>query len=493
VDDHLSEELGARSAERQIPKNHSPAPDSRSSALRVPSSELLEGPIWRPVLLLAWPVLIQQLLTVAVTFSDRLLAGRFQSVDAADLLASQAALTTAQYLDFFISSYTVLVTVGATALVARCVGAGDRPAAVRFTNQALLLAVILGGLASVVGLLGLPLLLRLLGLHGAAADLACSYLRPLFLLLVFRVVEAAGIACLVGAGDTRTGLGVLGLVAVINVPLAWLCFFGFGPVPPLAFTGIAVGTAVSHVVGGLVVLGVLLRGRFGLYFRPALLRPHLDDLRRLLRVSVPAGLDSLSVACGQLWFLSIVNRLGDTASGAHGIALYWEALGYCSGAAFGTAAMTLVGQNLGAGRPERAARSGWVTFALGAGVMSFMGLVFFVLARPMFRLFCPGAEQTPIVAAGVPVLRLVAFAMPALASCIIFTAALRGAGDTRVPVLFTWLGFFVVRIPLAYLLTGPVVALGLLGAWLAMCADLVVRGVFFAWRFATGRWQHLRV
>ncbi len=201
----------------------------------------------------------------------------------------------------------------------------------------------------------------------------------------------------------------------------------------------------------------------------------------------------MSVAFAQLWFIRIVNDLGDTASGAHGIAIYWEALGYLSGAAFGTAAMTLVGQNLGAERPEQAARSGWIAFALGGSTMSLMGLVFFVLARPMFQLFCPGAEQAPIVEAGVRVLRLIAFVMPALASCIIFTSALRGAGDTRLPVLFSWVGFFAVRIPLAYLLTGPQFHLGLLGAWLAMATDIVVRGLFFLWRFQGGQWQRIRV
>jgi Na+-driven multidrug efflux pump len=132
--------------------------------------------------------------------------------------------------------------------------------------------------------------------------------------------------------------------------------------------------------------------------------------------------------------------------------------------------------------------------------MSFMGLIFFVLAEPMFRVFCPNPWQQPIVDAGVPVLRLVAFAMPPLASTIVFTCALRGAGDTRVPVLFTWVGFFAVRIPLAYLLTSPHVSLDwlgmpsrLFGAWLAMFADLLVRGVFFFHRFARGPWQSTRV
>ena len=129
---------------------------------------------------------------------------------------------------------------------------------------------------------------------------------------------------------------------------------------------------------------------------------------------------------GHLWFFGIVNTLGETASSAHGIALGWEALSFLCGSAFGTAAMTLVGQNLGAGKPARAARSGWVAFALGGGLMCLMGAVFFTFAPEMFTFICPHAEQRAIVEAGVPVLRLEAFAEPALACIIIFLCALRG-------------------------------------------------------------------
>ncbi len=199
----------------------------------------------------------------------------------------------------------------------------------------------------------------------------------------------------------------------------------------------------------------------------------------------------MSVVVGQLWFLSIINRLGNAAATAHGIAIGWEALAYQSGVAFGTAAMTLVGQNLGAHQPRQAARSGWTAFGLGCGVMSGMCVIFYTFAPEMFALFCPNPEQSEVIELGVPVLRLVAFAMPAFACTQIFTAALRGAGDTRVPLLFTWTGFLGIRIPLAYALTAG--GLGLYGAWLAMFADLQVRGAFFLIRFASGRWQKMRV
>lgn len=473
------------------------------------NADLLPLPTWRLVIILSLPVLAQQGLSFVVLLSDRYLAGHLPVTT--QQAAVQAAQTTAHYLAWFISCYNVLVTVGSTALVVRCIGGGDRKLAIEVTHQALLLAVFLGLLATAWAFLGgVRWMVELLNLQGAAADYATDYSLMLFGLLVFQAIEVAGIACLVGAGDTRTGLWVMAGVAVINVPLAWCFGWGLGPFPNLGFVGIATGTALSHVLGGLAVLSVLIRGRFGLHLQPGLFWPRFDLLYRLLRISVPAGFDSLSVVAGQFWFLGIVNQLGDEAASAHGIALVWEGLGYLSGAAFGTAAMTLVGQNLGAKRPAHAARAGWRAFALACLVMSLMGAIFYTLAWPMLGLF---SAQPPIIRAGVEALRIVAFAMPPLASAIVFTNALRGAGDTRVPILFTWVGFFIVRIPLAYYFSlddfsltvnlYPLVAWeigpftgqgrGLPGCWLAMFADLLVRGIFFLARFAHGKWKLQRV
>jgi Na+-driven multidrug efflux pump len=207
-------------------------------------------------------------------------------------------------------------------------------------------------------------------------------------------------------------------------------------------------------------------------------------------VSVPAAIDSMSVACCQLFFLSLVNRLGSEAAAAHGIAIRWEALGYLGGSAFGAAAMAMVSQSLGAKQPHRAARGAWMALIMGGGLMCFMGLVFFTLAWPMCRLYSP--HQPAVVELAVMALRLIAFAMPAVAAWTIFTASLRAAGDTRILVFISWFGFLGVRIPLAWLLT-QYWEFGLKGAWIAMLADLYVRGTLFVLRFASGKWKRVVV
>lgn len=495
-------ELSGLSAPESEPASHPVSEESTSNLTTT------TRPIWRVVLGLALPVLAQQFLILSVGLSDRFLAGRLQPDDGSEHathhMAYQAAQTTAIYMGWLIGGYSTLVSVGATALVARFTGAGNRDSAIRVTNQSFLLAVVLGLSATLGSIWFLRGFVELLQLEGEAAGFAAAYLQPLIGLLVFQLVESAGIACLVGAGDTRTGFSVLGGVALLNLPLAWGLFLGVGPLPRLGFVGIALGTALSHVFGCLVVTLILIRGRAGVRLRLVYLRPNWELLYRLLRISVPAGLDTVTIMLGHFWFLSLVNQLGDAASSAHGIALGWEAMSFLCGVAFGVAAMALVGQNLGAGSPERAARCGWMAFGLGSSVMACMGVIFFLFAPQMFRFFCPYPEQQPIVDTGVPVLRLEAFAEPALASVMIFLHALRGAGDTRMPVLINFLGLFGVRIPLAYIFTRASLSLGfigvwpgcdwgLFGAWMAMFIDLYVRGCFFLLRFASGRWKTIRV
>ena len=456
--------------------------------------------IWRQVLALALPNLAQQYLHLIVQLSDQKIAAEIlvPHAERADYLS---ALTTAGYLYWCISSYTVLVSVGATALVARFVGGGDWPTARRATGQAVLLGIAFGLIGTLAGLFGLRSLIEAVGPPGLAGEHCIEFLTPLAILLAFQITESACVACLVGAGDTRTGLYVLGGVAILNVPLAWGLCFGVGPIPGLGFVGIALGTGLSHMIGCIVVLILLARGRFGLKLHLADIVPDRTLCRRLLRVSIPAAIDSLSVAVSQLWFLSLVNALPTVSSAAHGIAIRVEALGFLAGAAFGTAAMSLVGRNLGARNPHEAARNGWAAFVLGCAMMSGMGVLYFLLAPVFFRFF--GGDRE-VVEVGVPVLKLIAFAMPALAGQIVFLSALRGAGDTRVPVLFNWFGFLCVRIPLAYLLTRSTVNLGplgtiagfdmgLYGAWIAMVSDIWVRGIFFVLRFAGGRWKRVEV
>ena len=457
----------------------------RTNPPTIPGSSMVRQVAW-----LAFPVFIEQALLYLVGLSDTLLTGRYLSEE------HLAAVTVATYLLWFLGSLLTVVSVGATALVARLIGSNQPGSARRIGQQAMLMAWVVGILTAVLGASLASTALHVLNLRGAAAGFAVQYLHIVLAAAPLVACTTVGVACLRGAGDTRTGMWVMILVNAINIAASWSLVVGFGPLPEMGFRGIAAGTALAEAVGGVVVLILLTRGRSGLRFEWRGLVPVWGEIRRVLRVSLPAAGESLtSIAC-QLWFLGLINRLGPTATAAHGVAIRCEALAFLTITAFSIAASTLTGQYLGAGRPDRAARAGRAAWALGVVVLTGLGVVLYLQADSLFALFL-GGRQPPVSAMGVPVLRIVAFAMPALATINVLNGALRGAGDTLWPWLFVGVGFFAVRLPLTYLFTGTEASggfgWGLQGAWIAMFADLHVRGVLVAARFLQGGWKAARV
>ncbi len=442
------------------------------------------------VVRLAWPVLVEQALLYLVGLSDTILTGRYL------LEEHLAAVTVSTYLLWFLGSLPAIVSVGATALVARLTGSGDRAEANRICQQAVGIALILGLATALGGELVAPGLVRALNLEGGAAAAATMFLRTILLATPLLAATAAGVACLRGVGDTRTGMWVMIGVNLVNAALAWTLVRGLGPIPSLGFRGIAIGTTVGEAVGGLAVLAILGRGRSGLKLSWLGMKPGRRRAWRIARISLPSAGESLTNTFCQLWFFGLINRLGATATAAHGVAIRCEALAFLTVAAFSVAASTLTGQYLGAGRPDLAARAARVAWAIAVAVLSAVGVLLYFEGAAMFGLFL-GGKQPGVTAEGVPVLRIVAFALPFLATLAVLNGALRGAGDTRWPWAFVLIGYLGVRMPLTYWLTYPEgsggLGLGLRGAWLAMLADLAIRGVLVAARFLQGGWKRLEV
>ncbi|MFO0909432.1 MAG: MATE family efflux transporter [Isosphaeraceae bacterium] len=178
------------------------------------------------------------------------------------------------------------------------------------------------------------------------------------------------------------------------------------------------------------------------------------------------------------------------------MAIRCEAIAFLTVTAFAVPAGTLTGQYLGARRPDLAGRAARISWAMGCLILAALGVLLFTQAGPMFRIFLGGGKPA-VSEAGVPVLRIVAFGMPALATINVLSGALRGAGDTRWPWLFAAIGYLGIRLPLTYVLARPETsgawAFGLQGAWLAMLVDLYVRGALYAARFQGGRWREATV
>ncbi len=450
------------------------------------------------MLRLAAPVLLEQLLGMAVWFSDRLLTGHY--LDTPHL----AAITLMAYVLWLVWGLFSAVAIGATAMVARLVGAGDWAAARRVAHQAFIVGVVPAIVITLGGVAWSDRVVTSLQLSGESAELAATYLACVLPIVPLMMLQTVGIACLRGAGDMVSGLVIMAVVNLVNVAVSWSLVLGLGPLPALGWKGIALGTAAGFVVGGVLVVALLLHGRSGLKLQWRQFRPNRGLIRRMLRVGLPGGADMLSIIGCQLWFVSLINRLGTLAVAAHGVALCVESLAFLPGSAFQMAATTMVGQTLGARDPRRASRSALVALLCGGGLMILAGIAIFIHAETLAGLFVR-SEHSHVADLAVPLLRTVSLAIPALAVTMILSGSLRGAGDTRWPLAFSLLGFLGVRIPLAYWLAQDAVelplldvtiagwGLGVVGAWYAMAVDLHVRALLVTLRFLEGGWKRIEV
>ena len=435
------------------------------------------------MLRLALPVLAEQLLHAMVMLADVWLTGNFLARENAPALAAIGLMA---YTMWLLTSAFDFVSSGATALTARFVGAGDLPRAREITNQSILVGAGLALSIVAVAYLGAKTFVGFMQLDDQAARLAVRYIYIILPVLPAIMIERVGIACLRGAGQMLTVFWVMSIVNVVNIGVSFSLVVGLGPLPALGWTGIALGTAAAHIVGGLLVLTMLLFGRTGLHLRPRLLKPNPEPIRRILHIGIPGGTDTMLIISCHLWFLGLINALGDTAAAAHSIAIRLESLAVLPGAAFSMAATTLAGQFLGARDPHRAKRSVEMACLTACGIMLPVGVLFFFGGRPLAELFIDPQYGSAIAADAAQLLRIASYAMLPLALHMVLTGALRGAGDTRWPLLFTLIGFLGVRIPGTYVLT---VYYGVVGAWWAMLMDISLRCVLVVVRFQRGRWK----
>lgn len=456
---------------------------SIADSLQADGARIQHGLIWR----LSLPVIGQHILGMIVGWSDAILAGQILIEE--KYLAAGAVVG---YLVWMIESFYAFIGTGTEAIVARAIGGGDRQSANRIVLQSLYLALALGIVMTAAVYHGADSVAQWMGAEPSSQRLVAEYLRIVSFSCPMMMLLLVGVSSLRAAGHTLPGMWILSAVNIVNIVVSWSLTVGIGPIPAYGWTGIAVGTSLSFVMGGALMGWLLLRGYAEIRLPRTALLPSLDSFRRLLRIGIPGAANQLSIVFFHLWFVSIIAKLGNSAIAAHGVAIRCESLSYLSADAFAIAAATLVGQSLGAFRPDLARQYGWGALRLSTYMLVGLGVVFFVGAPYLFAIFVR-PEETDVFQQGVPVLRLVSFGMPALAAATVLSGGLRGAGATRIPLLYNVAGMLFVRIPLAYALTDGIVHLGLFGAWIAMVVDLYVRAGLAIWAFLAAGWTSTRV
>lgn len=396
-----------------------------------------------------------------------------------------AAVGAGQRVMFAMLAILMAVSAGTTALVARAWGAGDYEEASRVTMASLALG---GVLAVIVGVLGFVFAGPLVGVFGLDDESLAMATRNIRWLSFFNIAFAGMMilsAALRASGDAWSPLWISAGINVLNLPLLYAFIFGRWGMPELGVAGAAVAAGIAFSLGTLILLTLWVRQKFrvrhitGGWWRRA-------RLRQLVDIGYPAALEQGVFQLGFFVFLILIgHNYGTEAFAAYNIGVNILAVCMTVGFGFSIAGSTLVGQHLGAKDFAGAARSGWRSMWLAIASMGAIGIAVMYFAEELAEYFIGTGELT--IHYTVQFIYVLGAMMPLLAVEFAIGGALRGAGDTRFPLITTILGLLVMRCGLAALAAW----LGLPVIWVyaALIGDYMLKGFLLVWRFRQGRWK----
>jgi putative MATE family efflux protein len=445
-----------------------------------PDSFILKGSVVGAIFRLAWPLWIGLALQDAYSLVDLFWVGKLGK-------EAVAAVALCGVLMGLVFTIAVGISTGVVAMVSRLFGEGKPDEAWIVAWQALFMGLGAGVLATIVGI---PLARPALALLGAKADvlvMGTEYLQVMAVGAGTIFVTFAMNSSLRGAGDTVTPMIAMILGTVINIVLDPILIFGWIGFPALGVTGSAVATVAAQAVGMVFVFTMLFSGRVPIRLRLAEARIRFSHAWRLFRIGAFGSVQMWVRNIATLIVIGVVTPLGDGVLAAFGIGIRLLMVVLLPGFGIGNAAATVVGQNLGAGRPARAVKAGWAASMFYLAIVACFSLLFAAFPRSIVSVFNDDPE---VVASGASLLCWFAMSFPFVAFGLILARAMFGAGDTFSPMWITALCLMGIQVPGAILLSR---AYGYDGIWLSIAAANSFNGILTAVWYHRGRWVKKKV
>lgn len=423
--------------------------------------------IRRNVFRLSMPVLLSSLFQRLVSIIDIFLTGGLGA-------AAIAATGLGQLMMLVTMTVFWGLSTGTSVVIAHLTGAGKNSDAKKAAFIAVLCCILMTALCTFIGATWGGEIARLMGTTPDVQMYASTYIRLVFLWLIWTTGLNVLSAIMHGRGDTRTPMEAIILVNILHVLLAWPLIYGKWGFPALGVEGAAIAINSSEFVGCSYLLIQAVRKRYLIFEFP-----DFQIFNRIWRVGWPVALERIAQQSGQLFYSSFIISYGTSAYAAHQIGLSIESLSFMPGAGMGIAAATLMGQALGANKIRRARISHNEALRLALGVMTVMALIFLFLPAQLMGLF---THDPDVIEKGAVFLRLVAFAQIPLALSFVYAGSLRGTGDTFYVFIVTLVAMWGIRVALSWVASSWL-HLSLYAVWGVFLLDWYFRGAAFAWRY----------
>ncbi|AAV45001.1 multi antimicrobial extrusion family drug/sodium antiporters (plasmid) [Haloarcula marismortui ATCC 43049] len=449
--------------------------------------DLTSGGIGKPLFFLSMPIVITNLFQTAYNLADTFWLGQY-STDAL------AAISFAFPMVFLLISLGMGISVAGSVLVAQFTGAGEEREAEYAASQTVTFAVIVSFGLGIVGYLGVDTFLSLMGASEDVLPMATSYMEVISLGLLFMFGFFVFVALMRGYGDTITPMLVMFGSVVLNIIIDPFLIFGWTVVenaplvgtisfPELGIEGAAIATVFSRALALVVGLAIMFRGNRGVQIHLRDMAPDLSYLRRLVRIGLPASIEGTGRALSMNLLLVIVAMFPDTVVAAYGIGTRVFSVVFLPAIAVARGVETMTGQNMGADRPDRAAKAAGLAATVLFGVLSLAGVLVWFTAAPIADLFTTDPEVVEITT---QFLRYVALSFGFIGIMRAYTGSFRGAGKTLTAAAISVLMLGVIRFPIAWFAAVP---FGETGIWISFAVSNVAGAIIAYGWYRRGTWR----
>ncbi|QFU76750.1 MATE family efflux transporter [Halioglobus maricola] len=446
----------------------------------MPADSQDSGSTSRRVWQLAWPTIISNLLFTTVGFLHIKIASPLGA-------SAVAAVTTGHRVFFLIQAVLMGLSVATAAVVARNWGAQQPSEAAMATWTSMAMAVFFGFVLGLPALLVPEVIVGWFGLDAETTASAASFIFWLGLFNVFSALNTILSTALRSTGDVITPLLFLFCSSVLNIIAAWVLATGVGGLPAFGVQGIGLGGSAAAAIITTVFIAIWWRGAFNI--KPVKrLRINVLTARQLVSIGIPSVVEQGFVQTAFLVFFGLVATYGTKAYAAYGIGISLVSFSIVIGFGFGIAAATLVGQQLGAGKPELAMKAGWRGLRMALIAMVSLSIVMAFYAGELATFMIEDTEAAEFTTAFIYV---IALCQPLMAVDAAIGGALRGAGDTRFPLLATVSGIMMGRLLPASLIL--MMELSIYWMFLVMFLDYLIKAILLLWRYRSRKWMQVKV
>lgn len=446
------------------------------------SNPLISGSLTRGIFRLAGPMFISSILQNAQSLIDLFWVGRLGS-------AAVAALAVSGSILFLLWPLVMGISVGTVALVARHTGAGRGTQAAEAAGQSLVLALVAGTIFGGIGLLSMDGLLHIMGADEAVAALAHDYLFVSFIGYgtIFLLMLAG--SALQGAGHAMLPMTAMILANIVNLILDPILIFGWIGFPKMGVSGAALATVIAQIAGAALLVTHMARGKTSLHIKLNHLVIKLRLVWDLFRIGIFSAAQMFARSLMGFALFRIVASCGVSALAGYGIGMRFHQIILLPSFVLGNAAAAMMGQNLGANRPDRSARAAWIATGIGVVINFTAAAIMLIMASHMTRIFDPNPE---VVTIGATYLRLVSPFYIFAALGIILGRAMNGAGDTMPTMIITIVTLWGIQVPLAHVLAKTMTP-ATNGVWWAIAITNLINGLITAAWFQVGRWKNIKI